>query len=123
MKNTKQKSTFQFLLVPSKTKKNWYSAFCFELGLIREGRDPLELKRQISKLAFNYYRSVIDNNLSDDLLNQELPKKYNTLLEKISLEKLCREWEEVLNKKLLWRLIAKEKENTPKLMGCSSCEK
>jgi len=76
MRNTKRRSIFQFLMISSPVKKGWYAAFCFELALIREGKDPFQLRGQISKLAFNYYRSVIECNLSDDLLNQTLPNKY-----------------------------------------------
>lgn len=116
MRNTKQKSTFQFLIVPSKSKKGWYSAFCFELGLIREGKDPLVLRNQISKLAFNYYRSVIENDLSDDLLNQSLPQKYQLLLDKVISEELRRRWQEILNKEIFWRLEAKSGNKIPSLV-------
>ena len=116
MKNTKQKSTFQFLIIPSKTKKGWYGAFCFELGLIREGKDPLVLRNQISKLAFNYYRSVIENNLSDDLLNQSLPQKYQLLLDKVKSELLRRKWQEILNKEIFWRLKAELNKKIPSLV-------
>jgi hypothetical protein len=117
MRNTKQKSTFQFLIAPSQSKKDWYSAFCFELGLIREGKDPLELKRQINQLAFNYYRSVVENNLSDDLLNQFLPKKYELLFKKTKAEELCRKWEEILKKEFSWRLKTAENKKTPTLIS------
>ena len=120
MKNTKKQSIFQFLIIPSLTKKGWYTALCFELGLMREGKDFMKLKMQISKLAFNYYRSVVENNLSDKLLNQSLPRKYIILLkrikEEIEKEKRRREWEEIL-KRELWKLKAERDKKSPSLIG------
>lgn len=120
MKNTKQKSIFRFLIMPSKSKKDWYTAFCFELCLIREGRDPLELKKQISKLAFNYYRSVVENNLDETLLNQSLPKtkKYKELEilcdKKLKeQEELRRKWEEILNKEICWKFKTEKNKRIP----------
>ncbi len=121
MRNTKQKSIFRFLLVPSKSKRGWYSTFCFELGLIREGTEPLELIKQINKLAFNYYRSVVENNLSDDLLNQSLPKKYQLLFQEIKkteeVEEVHRKWEEILNRERFWRLRTTENNKIPALIS------
>lgn len=58
------------------TGKGKYTAVCFELGLVREGNDALKLRSRIASLSRKYVESVVKNKLSDDLLNQGLPKKY-----------------------------------------------
>lgn len=100
MRNTKQKSILTFLIIPAK-RKGWFTAVCFELGLVREGRDVLALKQQITKLAIKYLESVIKNNLSEDLLNQSLPPRYQKILKDI---KLRQKWQAIMNNVIsLWR--------------------
>ena len=53
-----------------------YKAFCPDLALIREGKDPLKLKNHIERVARSYVRNVLEQNLSGDLLNQSLPDEY-----------------------------------------------
>ncbi len=73
-KNTKKRGTLHFMIYESGPRL--YTAVCFELGLVREGDDPLKLRGRISGLARKYLESVIKNNLDDSLLNQDLPTKY-----------------------------------------------
>ena len=98
MRNTKRSSILTFLIIPSQ-KKGWFTAMCFELGLIREGKDAWVLKQQITKLAIRYFESVVKNNLSEDLVNQSLPRRYQKILEDIESRK---KWETILNK-ILWK--------------------
>ena len=100
-KNTKRESILTLVITPSE-KKGWYTAFCFELGLIREGKDVLKLKERISKLVLNYYKSVVQHNLSDNLLNQKLPRRYQKIIEDIELKK---KWERIV-RNLLWKYKA-----------------
>ncbi len=72
-RNTKKEGLLHFMMYQSKGK---YIAFCIDLALIREGKDPLKLKNRIERIAFKYVDNVIKNNLNDNLLNQTLPKEY-----------------------------------------------
>ena len=105
MRNTKRQAVFRFAIIPAK-KKGFYTALCFDLGLIMEGDDIFKLKARIEKAARNYFLTVTeDDELGDELLNQSLPKKYESILEKIKSEELRREWEERLNKILMWQRV------------------
>lgn len=104
-KNTKRRSILTFVITPSE-KKGWYTAFCFELGLVREGKDVLKLKERITKLAFDYYKSVVQHNLNDELLNQTLPGKYQKIIKKIEKEiELKEKWEKIV-RNILWKYRA-----------------
>ena len=109
MRNTKERAIFHFAITPAK-KKGFYTALCFELGLVMEGDDIFKLKERIEKAARHYFYTVAeDDELSDDLLNQSLPKKYSPILEKIKSEELRREWEDRLNKIFMWqRMVSQE---------------
>ena len=74
MRNTKQKANLRFMIYPY--GKGKFVAVCLELGLIREGIDPLKLQSRITSLSRKYLENIVKNNLSDKLLNQTLPKKY-----------------------------------------------
>ncbi len=103
VRNTKKHLTLRFIIYPSK-HRGWYTAVCLELGLIREGQDFFRLRRQINKLAIRYASWVIKNNLSDDLLNQKLPRQYiekyrkhQRFIESNEAERLRRKWQEVFD--------------------------
>lgn len=109
MRNTKEQATFHFAIIPTK-KKGFYTALCFELGLVMEGDEIFKLKERIERAARNYFFVVAeDDELDDDLLNQSLPKKYEPLLEKIKTEELRREWEDRINKIFMWQRIVAQK--------------
>lgn len=63
--------------------KGRFTAVCLELALIREGKDFQKLYKQINILAAKYIENIVKNKLSDDLLNQKLPKKYERKFEEI----------------------------------------
>jgi len=75
----------RFMIYESKPRL--YTAVCLELGLVREGDDPLKLRARISGLARKYLESVIKNNLDDRLLNQDLPAKYEKRYVDLQLQK------------------------------------
>jgi hypothetical protein len=108
MRNTKEQAIFRFAIIPAQ-KKGLYTALCFELGLVMEGDDIFKLKARIEKTARNYFHAVAeDDELSDELLNQSLPKKYNPIVEKIKVEELRREWEDRRNKIFMWQRIVRQ---------------
>lgn len=84
-KNTKERGRLRFMIYESKPRL--YTAVCLELGLVREGDDPLKLRARISGLARKYLESVIKNNLDDRLLNQDLPAKYEKRYVDLQLQK------------------------------------
>ena len=109
MRNTKEQAVLRFAIIPAK-KKGFYTALCFELGLVMEGDDIFKLKTRIEKAARDYFFIVAeDDELGEDLLNQSLPKKYEPLLEKIKIEELRKEWEERINKIFVWQRMVAQK--------------
>lgn len=108
-KNTKKQATFTFMLYPS--GKDKFTAVCFELGLVREGADPLKLRGRISALARKYIESVIKNNLDNALLNQELPAKYVKKLEELKKAaehyENMKKWQKAFET-LIWQGMQKE---------------
>lgn len=114
MENTKEKTMLHFAIVPTKNKKGLYTAICFEFGIIREGEDVFELRKQIVKSAFEHYSIAAKAKESAELLNQSLPKKYDSLFKEVKKftekEKLRKLWEEYLNEKLFaWNYIVPNK--------------
>jgi hypothetical protein len=108
MRNTKEQAIFHFAIIPAK-KKGFFTALCFELGLVMEDEEIFKLKARIEKAARNYFHVVAeDDELGDDLLNQSLPKKYDPILEKIKSEELRKEWEDRLNKIFMWQRVVSQ---------------
>ena len=65
------------------------------------------------KRAREYFKVVAeDNELSDDLLNQSLPKEYEnlykTVKEEMETERLKKKWEKEINKVLAWTRVVGE---------------
>lgn len=76
MRNTKQKGSLRMVIFPSKDSEYRYTAACIELAIVREGDDAFELLQELQSASRHYLQNVIEHYLSDDLLNQTLPKKY-----------------------------------------------
>jgi predicted RNase H-like HicB family nuclease len=74
--NTKEKGSLRFLICK---EGNEYVAVCLELNLIEYGKDPEILINSIEEAAQSYIEAVKNKNLSDDLLNQPAPKKYEKI--------------------------------------------
>ena len=104
-RNTKKKVGLRFMIFPS--NKGLYTAVCFELGLVREGKNPLKLKWRIESLAKKYIKSIRDNNLSEDLLNQSLPakyeKKYQAVVKAHEEQENYKKWQKAYEA-LIWEL-------------------
>lgn len=107
-KNTKNNWVLHFMIYRSAKRSGWYKVVCLELALVREDKDPFKLINQINKLALHYVDSVKKNNLDDDLLNQELPKKYIDKYKKIEERARRKEWENAL-RCLFWENSNKER--------------
>ena len=74
MKNTKKRG--QFTIFAYREKPNQYKGVCLEFDLIEEGENSQEVMEQIKEAAIGYLKTVIDNKLSDNLLNKKAPEKY-----------------------------------------------
>lgn len=74
MRNTKKKGKFTLFVYPE--KPNYYVGVCLEFDLIQEGKSPIETMERIKEATINYLKTVIEFNMSDDLLNQPAPMKY-----------------------------------------------
>ena len=74
-KNTKEKGLLRFL-VYFDPKDNEFVGICMDLSLIKTGRNPLEVERDVVEAAMGYVETVCKENLPDKLLNQKPPKEY-----------------------------------------------
>ena|SRR3989344_9003637 len=111
-RNTKKHTTLHLMVFP--TGKGKYTAVCFELGLVREGNDALKLRARIASLSRKYVESVVKNKLSDDLLNQKLPARYNKKFKEAV--KAIEEYEMKKWQKAFETLIWKMKQSDGKLL-------
>lgn len=111
MKNTKKRG--QFTIFVYRDKPNHYVGVCLEFDLIEEGKNAREIMRQINEASIGYLKTIIDNNLSDDLLNKKAPKKYwkkyKEFLE-LKKKKSAIPWEDFL-RTCLYPQIFREKSN------------
>ena len=82
--------------------KGKYTSVCLELALIREGSDPLKLRKRITLLAEKYFQSVVSNNLDDSLLNQKLPGKYLKKYKEIERAYIWQKWQKAFDA-LIWQ--------------------
>jgi len=73
MRNTKRAGQLRYMLYRTTTG---YVACCIDLAIVREGKEPLALKNKIERLAQMYVINIARHNLSENLLNQNLPAKY-----------------------------------------------
>jgi hypothetical protein len=86
--NTKKEGRLRFMIYPSGKE---YVAACIDLGIIREGKNPIILMKRVEKVAMQYLTTVAKHNMSDDLLNQKLDKEYMDKYREISSrERLAR---------------------------------
>ena len=74
MKNTKKRG--QFTIFVYRERANHYIGVCLEFDLIEEGENAREVMKQIQEASVGYLKTVIKNNLDDDLLNKKAPLKY-----------------------------------------------
>ena len=111
MRNTKKQG--KFIIFVYQEKPNRYIGVCLEFDLIEEGKNPQQVMSQIKEASIGYLKTVINNKLSDDLLNKKAPekywKKYQDFLE-LKKKKHAIPWEEFL-RTYLYPHILQEKCN------------
>lgn len=71
MKNTKKRGQFRMFVYREKPK--YYIGVCLEFDLIQEGENAREVMQRIQEASLGYLKTVIKNNLDDDLLNKKRP--------------------------------------------------
>lgn len=78
--NTHHKVILHFLIF-KEPDEDVYTGVCYELSLVLTNKDPDKLREEISKTAQNYVETVVERELSTNLLNQQkkLPKPYRDL--------------------------------------------
>ncbi len=63
-------------LVYFEPKDNEFIGVCMDLGIIKTGKNPLQVEQDVTEAAMGYVETVCKENLSDKLLNQKPPKEY-----------------------------------------------
>ncbi len=111
MNNTKKRGQFTIFVYREKT--NHYIGICLEFDLVEEGKNVPKVMEQIQEASIGYLKTVIKNNLDDDLLNKKAPqkywRKYQELL-KLKERESAIPWEEFL-RKCLYPQVLREKCN------------
>jgi len=86
IRNTKQKGSFTIFGYQEKDE-DFFVFVCLEFNIVATGDNPFEVQAQILNMASDHVGLVIENDLSDDLLNRHAPKKYFDLYEQIKRSK------------------------------------
>lgn len=100
VRNTKKRATIRFMLYPS--GKGKYTAVCLDLGIVRQGSDPLRLQKRMVVLAERYIKNIVKHKLDDALLNQTLPTKYVKKYEQIAKALVWQKWQKAFEA-LIWQ--------------------
>lgn len=72
-KNTKKGGVVRILIYPEKGK---YIAVCLDFDIIKEGKNIVELRKEIQESIRGYIKNIVKNKLDDKLLNRLADKKY-----------------------------------------------
>ena len=73
--NTKEKGILRFL-VYFDPKDNEFIGVCMDLGIIKTGKNPINVEKDVTEAAMGYVETICKEKLSDKLLNQKPPKEY-----------------------------------------------
>lgn len=65
-------------------KDNKYTGVCLEFGLVVEATSMKKAEECIKDVVETYYKNVLENKLSEELLNRPAEKKYWEIYEHIS---------------------------------------
>lgn len=88
-KNTKNKGLIEFFIYK---EKDIFVGVCLTFDIIEEGKDPKKLMDSLHEAALLHIKTVINKNLSEDLLNRYAPtiywKKYFDHLDELGKAKL-----------------------------------
>ena len=99
--NTKERGIMEFIYYGEKDK---YIGVCLTFDIVEEGKDLNSLRQSVEDAAKLHLRTVMQKNLSDDLLNRYAPEQYwkryfeaLKALEKQKVEKLLFEIPAIVN--------------------------
>jgi hypothetical protein len=73
--NSKNSGVLRFFVYFDKKDKEFVGV-CVDLGIIKVGNDPYEVKKDLENATMGYLEVISTNSLPDYLLNQRPPKKY-----------------------------------------------
>lgn len=76
--NTKSRGTMHFLLIKEEAK---VLGVCLDFNIIEEGKNILEVRKNLENAAFLHLQTVREKKLSDNLLNRHASEKYWRLFE------------------------------------------
>lgn len=79
MKNTKERGVIRFLIYKRKEDK-LFTGICLDLDIVEQAEDVEFLRKSLIEAAQGYVEAVCKNNLTDNLLNKPIPKKYEQIL-------------------------------------------
>jgi predicted RNase H-like HicB family nuclease len=71
--NTKEAGTVEFLVYK---EADIYVGVCLTFDIVEEGEDPVTVMKSIEEAAKLHLNTVVNNNMSDDLLNRYAPNEY-----------------------------------------------
>jgi len=72
--NTKEKGIYKFFIYPEKPKH--YIGVCLTLDIVEEGPDPRVLLNSLIEAMIGHVKTVIKENLGEELLNRPAPQEY-----------------------------------------------
>lgn len=78
--NTKQYGSLRFFIYFDVTQDT-YVGVCLDVGIVKENKNPEELRQELLEAAVGYVETVDTSNLPDELLNQRVPKEYQDIYE------------------------------------------
>ena len=81
--NTKAGGEVNFIIYKD-SKANEYTAVCLDFDIIETGDDPDELRLSIEEAARMHITTIIEQGLSDKLLNRPAPVKYWNIAKKMA---------------------------------------
>jgi|GEM_PF-1678185 len=80
MNNTKKQGQLRFIIYRKKQDKH-FTGVCLDLDIVEQNKDPEILRKNLEEAAKGYIEAVSKCNLSDELLNKKVPKKYLKIIE------------------------------------------
>lgn len=81
MRTNTKKTTFLNFFVYYDEEEKAFVGGCVDLGIVKVNEDLKGLKKELVEAALTYVKTIIEHNLSEDLLNQDLPEDYMKLYE------------------------------------------
>ena len=88
------------VFIYGKGKDNKYTGVCLEFGLVIEATSMEKAEECINDVTETYFKNVVENKLSEELLNRPAEKKYWEIYKHIS---------EIMNKRFKMQSISNSK--------------